>query len=863
MTDILLLLALFVLGFVLWLTRADIKYLHRRIEELESKLGASSLSPAVPDMPAPVRATAKVRTVPVVKTKQLSPTPVAPPTLPEPELPRKSAFAGLSFESLVGGKLPIWIGAISLVFAGFFLVRYTIEAGLFGPGARSVTATIFALAMIAMSELGGRLPKVGASFSADPRIGQSLAGAGVAVLYGTLYMAAEIYGLIGVGAAFLLVILTTAIAFALSLRHGPPTALMGLVGGFAAPWVAGMGASNLPTLLLYLAVFIAALFGLAVWRRWLWLLVLASSGGLAWSLAMLATANSSLGLLGGFVAITGGGALVAARRFDRQSGLWTQLARYAPMALAFIQLALLLPKMDFSATAWLFYFALSILAIALAWRDRALLPLVAGALLLAMGPLGLAWGVDGAIRTDSIMTTAICALFGGAGHIRARRSDDASTAWAIIGIAAPVLCWLTASLANTWEADHLWGLLAILVATPAAWTAWEWYSKGRDPALQPWATAAVALMLWMAAILLLDEEWAASYTALIALAVAAWARVTAGKWERRIGWVPLGAAMILAFAMSWRFTHAIGASLSGMGAFYDLLPPVGEALRATLVPALLIGALASQSFFASGRRTRALVLFIGGAGAVAFLWLLAKQPARIVSPSDFIRAGFAERTVITQALFAIGLLSLAEAKKRPEWPLLKIAAWALSAVALFRVIWFDLFIHNPIADPQAVGPVPFANLLTAHFALAALWLWLSAREVPPRWALPGKSVALGAMIVTVLATIRQAVQGNLVSGAGVGIGENYLYSAGLLLLAIVWLAIGIKRQIRLLRVAGLSLLTAVTLKVFLIDAAALTGILRILSFLGLGIALIGIGWAYGRLIGLGQGEATKKEQAIP
>jgi len=40
----------------------------------------------------------------------------------------------------------------------------------------------------------------------------------------------------------------------------------------------------------------------------------------------------------------------------------------------------------------------------------------------------------------------------------------------------------------------------------------------------------------------------------------------------------------------------------------------------------------------------------------------------------------------------------------------------------------------------------------------------------------------------------------------------------------------------------------VTLKVFLIDAAALTGLLRILSFLALGLALIGIGWAYGRFV---------------
>ena len=49
-----------------------------------------------------------------------------------------------------------------------------------------------------------------------------------------------------------------------------------------------------------------------------------------------------------------------------------------------------------------------------------------------------------------------------------------------------------------------------------------------------------------------------------------------------------------------------------------------------------------------------------------------------------------------------------------------------------------------------------------------------------------------------------------------------------------------------MRVAGLAVLTLTTFKVFLIDASALEGLLRVLSFLGLGAALIGIGWGYGR-----------------
>jgi uncharacterized membrane protein len=46
------------------------------------------------------------------------------------------------------------------------------------------------------------------------------------------------------------------------------------------------------------------------------------------------------------------------------------------------------------------------------------------------------------------------------------------------------------------------------------------------------------------------------------------------------------------------------------------------------------------------------------------------------------------------------------------------------------------------------------------------------------------------------------------------------------------------------RLASAGLITLTTLKVFLIDMAALDGALRAVSFIGLGIVLIGIGRLY-------------------
>lgn len=843
-----LFLAVIGLAFYVSLMRADVRYLRRRLDRLEDLDWANrsdEVEPKAAPLAARVVVAKRTPTAPPITQPLDAAVPSSPPLFAEThDAPPKSA--PINFENLVGGKLPIWVGGIALVFAGFFLVRYTIEAGLFGPAARSVAATIFAGLLIAFSLFGAKLPKIGDSFAADPRVGQSLAGAGIATLYGTLYMAAEIYGLLGIGAAFLLVVITTAIAFALALRHGPPTALMGLVGGFVAPWVAGMGASNLPSLLLYLAVFVAALFGLAIWRRWLWLLVLASGGGLLWSLAMLFAASSNLALLGGFIAVTGGGAILAANRFGFEKGPWSELARFAPMTLALVQLALLLPKVEYSVIGWLLYFALSALAIALAWRDKLLVPLVAGALVVSLSPMGMAWETDGVSQRNIAATLAILLLFGLCGHIRSRQSADASNLWAIIGFAAPALCWFTAAASLGISNENLWAALAWAAALPAAWTAWEWHKKQHDPALQKWATGAAGIMLWCATGLLLGEDWFPTSAALTALGIAAWANITNGIWERRISLFPLGVAILTAVIFSYQFFDAIGGSLSGAGAIMNRLPSINDAARSTLVPAVLITTIAWVRHFATGQRTRTLAMVVGGAGVAAFLWLMAKQIGNIVSPSDFIRLGFAERAIITHLFLAFGWVALNQFYKRPAWLRLRSIAFMFLGIGLFRVIWFDLVLHNPLFDPQAVGPVPVANLATVHFALVAAWAWLLAPRLPARF--PIKGISLGMMIVAVGLTVRQTFQGTLLSLAEVTNSENYAYSAAFMLLAVAWLVLGINSGLTLLRIAGLLLLTLVTLKVFLVDAAALAGLLRILSFLGLGIALIGIGWAYGRVM---------------
>ena len=52
----------------------------------------------------------------------------------------------------IGTRWVVWVGGLTLALGGFFMVRYSIEAGLLGPGVRMMLGGLFALALLAAGE---------------------------------------------------------------------------------------------------------------------------------------------------------------------------------------------------------------------------------------------------------------------------------------------------------------------------------------------------------------------------------------------------------------------------------------------------------------------------------------------------------------------------------------------------------------------------------------------------------------------------------------------------------------------------------------------------------------------------------------
>ena len=66
------------------------------------------------------------------------------------------------------------------------------------------------------------------------------------------------------------------------------------------------------------------------------------------------------------------------------------------------------------------------------------------------------------------------------------------------------------------------------------------------------------------------------------------------------------------------------------------------------------------------------------------------------------------------------------------------------------------------------------------------------------------------------------------------------------LIGIALFGLGFPARVRTLRVAGLAMLAACVLKLFLYDLSELDPVPRILSFVVLGLVLLGVSWGYTR-----------------
>jgi len=204
----------------------------------------------------------------------------ATPTTAAPALP--------GLEERVGTRWVVWLGGVTLALGGFFLVRYSIDAGLLGPGVRVVLGGVFALVLLAAGEWTRRSENTSTiQILPIANIPAILTAAGTAVAFATVYAAYALYDFLAPATAFLLLGLVALGTLAAALLHGPVLAGLGIVGAFATPVLVSSERPDFWSLYIYLAIVTAAAFGLARIRLWRWLAVSTIAFALLWTLPFL------------------------------------------------------------------------------------------------------------------------------------------------------------------------------------------------------------------------------------------------------------------------------------------------------------------------------------------------------------------------------------------------------------------------------------------------------------------------------------------------------------------------------------------------------------------------------------------------
>src|SRR5262249_3285498 len=181
---------------------------------------AAPATPTPPEPPTPPR--------PVMEPASAAePPPPSPPAPPEPRTPPPS------LEERFGTQWTVWVGGLALALGGVFLVRYSIEQGLIGPGVRVFLGALLAAALLAAGEWTRRNElNTGLGNLPAAHIPGILTAAGTMVAYATIYAAYALYLFLSPAVAFVLLGLVALATLAAALLHGPALAGLGLVGAY-------------------------------------------------------------------------------------------------------------------------------------------------------------------------------------------------------------------------------------------------------------------------------------------------------------------------------------------------------------------------------------------------------------------------------------------------------------------------------------------------------------------------------------------------------------------------------------------------------------------------------------------------------
>lgn len=815
--------------------------------------------PIVPDVEsiAPAAATPQAETAQGVAGGP----PAAPPPLPQPDP---------GFEETLGTRWVVWIGGLTLALGGFFMVRYSIEAGLLGPGVRTLLGGLFALALLGAGEWTRRKESISA-IEALPiaNIPAILTAAGTAVMFATVYAAYALYGFLVPATAFILLGLVALGTLAAALLHGPALAGLGIAGAFVTPILVSSDRPDFWALYVYLAIVTAAAFGLARVRLWRWLAVTTIVFALLWTFPCLQCGPATVGphafhVMAGFILA----ALLVVCGF--MFGPPAQEGQIEPISsgslAAYLAGATLIVLNGFHADTAMVTFGLLVAgSLIVAWRTDAATGAVGAAaalvfvvfaewairgnadmLVLPGGPLpGIGpSATDGSVSLHLISAAIFAAGFGAAGFLAQGRSASPliPVIWSATAVFTP-LALLVALYARIAHLDRSvpFAILAVMLAAAYA-AATEILTRRED---RPGLPAAIALFatgalaaLALALTFALEKGWLTIALALVSLGTAWISMQRPIPFLRSLAAI-LAAIVVLRIGYEPRIVgHAVGTT-----------PIFNWLLWGYGIPAASFWA---ASIFLRRGGDDAPLRMVESA-AILFTVLLAFMEIRhAVNNGDVYRQSAGLTEIALQVCVALAMaIGLERLRLRTGSVIHTVSAGLLTVFAGLAALFGLLGIENPFLWSIDVGGVVINLLLLGYAVPAILALLLSYAVAGRRPVAYANTIAAGALILAltyVTFEIRRIYHGPVMASGPTTGAEQYSYSIAWLTFGVLLLGIGFLFNSQRARLASAAVIALTILKAFVIDMSTLTGVYRALSFMCLGLVLVAIGWLYQRIL---------------
>ncbi len=675
---------------------------------------------------------------------------------PEP-IQKMEGEAG-DFEQALGSRWAIWVGGLALALGGIFLVRYSIEQGIFGPAVRlSIAAVAGAIALAAGELIRRRDVKL--SFAGDQAayVPGILTAAGAAILFAVTYAAHGLYEFIGPATSFAVLAAISIATVMLSLRHGPLLAGLGLAGSYATPALVSSQSPSPWILFSYLAVILAASTWLARIRSRIWIVNTALVGTTLWAVGFAATAPtgdiSSLTLPVASIVLV----ILLVWERGRKNRLLTLTAygRYGhrPVHLAVVTVTLIAlaalsdsGQEDLSARLVISVSVLLFLILAAfrrpAWLAVLAAAAVASTALLVWSRLGAFAGADLLlgnavlssaelpIEADYVGSVLVASvLFILVGSIMAGRLCAVlghSVIWALAAVCVPLAGYtLSALLFADLNSDLRYGAaavaLAVIFGSAAAYLVFQQEAEKKGTGAVAVFLAAAAFSVWAAAHLLSGPAWTG-----IVLAIAALAATLAWRKLRypSLGWI--AAAFAISVTARFAYDPAIALELSKTPVFNWLLPGY-------YVPAVIFGLCAWIFGRNANAKPQRIMEGLSATAAILGAAVLIRH-----GMNDGILDGDGPVTLGEQTLYTLLSLgasaTLMRLDDRNPSPVFRFGSMLVGYIGLARAVYAHAFPLNPLFNADLVGEHQLWNLVTAGYllpAVGALAVWWFARSRRP------------------------------------------------------------------------------------------------------------------------------------